>query len=373
VKVLTVIGARPQFIKAGPVSRTLEEAGIEEVVVHTGQHYDDLMSRIFFDELKLRPPNINLEVGSGSHGCQTGAMLSALDGVLQSQKPDYVLVYGDTNSTLAGALAATKLHFPVAHVEAGLRSFNRRMPEEINRIVVDSISDLLFAPTRTAVQNLRAEGVQESRIVETGDVMYDATLIYGEVAARSGILDRLKLSTGNYVLVTIHRAENTDDCERMRSIVTGLAEVARTCQVIWPVHPRTRKALRAIEPLTRIFADAFHMIEPVGYLDMLQLEKNAAVIATDSGGIQKEAFFCKVPCVTLRGETEWTELVDTGWNVLCPPISVVDIAKAVLLSRMRRGLAVVPYGDGRAASRIVRALIPSWAGAPAGTHYQEVV
>ena len=355
MKVLTVIGARPQFIKAGPVSAALEQLGIEETVVHTGQHYDQSMSQVFFDELQLKAPDINLNVGSGSHGVQTGAMLSALDPIMCAEKPDWVLIYGDTNSTLAGALAAAKLHIPVAHVEAGLRSFNRRMPEEINRIVADSVSDLLLAPTMTAVQNLLAEGVPQRRILQTGDVMYDATLIYGELAGRSDILARLGLVSRQYVLATVHRAENTDDAARLSAIAGGLAVASKSLKVVWPVHPRTRKALSS-ETSDSLLPSAVEQIEPLGYLDMLQLERNAAVIVTDSGGVQKEAFFCEVPCVTLRDETEWTELIALGWNVLCPPVSSAAVSCAILSQHLRRGMPGTPYGDGAAAFRIAGAV-----------------
>jgi UDP-GlcNAc3NAcA epimerase len=355
VRVLTVIGARPQFIKAGPVSAALKKLGVDEIIVHTGQHYDCSMSQIFFDELHLKPPDINLNVGSGSHGVQTGAMLAALDPVITSAKPDCVLVFGDTNSTLAGALAAVKLHIPVAHVEAGLRAFNRAIPEEINRLVADSISDLLLAPTETAVKNLLAEGIPEQRILRTGDVMFDAAIMYGELALRSAILDRLGLVPQQYVLATVHRADNTDNAARLGAIVGGLVGASAKLKVIWPVHPRTRKALSSMDlgfhlPRTVV------LTEPLGYLDMLQLERNATVIVTDSGGVQKEAFFCEVPCVTLRDETEWTELIGLGWNVLCPPVSSEAIAGAILSRRLQRGLSGTPYGDGNAAHRIAEAV-----------------
>lgn len=239
MRVLTVIGARPQFIKAGPVNAALKKLGVEEIVVHTGQHYDRTMSQVFFEELQLKPPDINLNVGSGSHGVQTGAMLAALDPVISSTKPDWVLVFGDTNSTLAGALAAVKLHIPVAHVEAGLRSFNRAMPEEINRVVADSISDLLLCPTETAVRNLLAEGIPQQRILLSGDVMFDATFLYRELASQSSIMDRLELAGREYVLATVHRAENTDSAVRLGAIADGLAKVSANLKVIWPVHPRT--------------------------------------------------------------------------------------------------------------------------------------
>ena len=323
--------------------------------MHTGQHYDRCMSQVFFDELHLKPPAINLNVGSGSHGVQTGVMLAALDPVIVAAKPDCVLVYGDTNSTLAGALAVVKLHIPVAHVEAGLRSFNRTMPEEINRVVSDSISDLLLAPTEAAVKNLLAEGISERRIQRVGDVMYDAAIMNGELASRSAILDRLRLAPQEYVLATVHRAENTDNAARLAAIAAGLASASASLKVVWPIHPRTSKALSLMEKSLPL-PNTVVLIEPLGYLDTLQLERNAAVIVTDSGGVQKEAFFFEVPCVTLRDETEWIELIALGWNVLCPPVSSDAVAGAILSRRFQRGLPGTPYGCGNAAHRIADAV-----------------
>ncbi len=360
MKVLTVIGARPQFIKAGPVSAALRNAGIEEVLVHTGQHYDPSMSQVFFDELGLPEPAINLNVGSGMHGEQTGAMLSGLEKAILAERPDWVLIYGDTNSTLAGALAAVKLHVSVAHVEAGLRSFNRAMPEEINRIVADAVSHLLFAPTATALRNLVAEGVSRDRIVECGDVMYDAALVYGTRSEKSDVLQRLNLEPKGYVLATVHRAENTDNPERLQAILDGLRRTAEAINVVLPVHPRTRKALESAPALHS--GKNLRLIEPLGYLDMLQLQRNAAVIATDSGGVQKEAFFCGVPCVTLRDETEWTELVELGWNTLCPPRDGASMAEIILSCRGRAGHPGTPYGDGNAAKKVVDGLLSKSAG-----------
>jgi len=353
MRILTVIGARPQFIKAGPVSAALRKLGVKEVIVHTGQHYDRSMSQVFFDELGLPSPDIHLGIGSGSHGAQTGAMLAALDSVICTHGPDCVLIYGDTNSTLAGALAAVKLHVPVAHVEAGLRSFNRKMPEEINRIVVDSISEILFTPTVTASQNLLAEGIQKKRIVPTGDVMYDAALMYGELASHSGILTRLGVSPGEYALATVHRAENTDNREHLTAIVQGLAAASATLKVLWPVHPRTSKALSS---MSLNCPDTLVLTDPLSYLDMVQLERNAAIVVTDSGGVQKEAFFYKVPCVTLRTETEWTELVDLGWNRLSPPTDADAISHSILAGLGSKGQIAEPYGNGTASERIVQHL-----------------
>ncbi len=353
---VTVVGARPQFIKAAPVSRALRAGGVREILVHTGQHYDENMSDVFFSELGLAPPDHHLGVGSGTHGAMTGRMLEAIEGRLLAERPDGVLVYGDTNSTLAGALAAVKLHIPVAHVEAGLRSFNRRMPEEINRIVTDHVSTLLFAPTETAVAHLRNEGVAESAIHLTGDVMYDAALHFGERAAQSSrVLDRLQLAPRAFILATIHRAENTDHRDRLRVIVAALVELARRTPVVLPVHPRTRAVLER-EGLMESAASALRLLPPVGYLDMIMLERSAAVVVTDSGGVQKEAFFYETPCVTLRDQTEWVELVEAGWNRLCPPRAAPAVADAVHSAIGSRGRAVRPYGDGRAAQRIVELL-----------------
>jgi UDP-GlcNAc3NAcA epimerase len=355
--VVSIVGARPQFIKAAAVSRVLRaEPGVREVLVHTGQHYDDNMSRVFFEELEIPEPDYHLGIGGGTHGQNTGRMLEAIEGVLLKEMPDWVLVYGDTDSTLAAALAAVKLHVPVAHVEAGLRSFNRRMPEEINRVLTDHAADLLFAPTETAVKNLLREGVPEDRIHLVGDVMYDAALYYGARAEReSRVLERLGLHPKGYVLATVHRAENTDDPERLGAILEALAEVHRELPVIFPVHPRTRKRAEAFgfgRYLERVLA-----VEPVGYLDMVMLEKNARLIATDSGGVQKEAFFYRVPCVTLREETEWVELVELGWNRLVPPSSPHFVIESVLGSLHGSGREADPYGGGRAAQRVAQILL----------------
>lgn len=358
MRVLSVVGARPQFIKAAMLSRALRARGVKEVLVHTGQHYDDNMSRVFFDELEIPDPDYNLGIGSASHGAQTGRMLEAIEGVLLREKPDWVLVYGDTNSTLAGALAAAKLRVPVAHVEAGLRSHNRRMPEEVNRVLTDHASDLLFAPTPAAVANLTREGIPAEYIELVGDVMYDAALFYAAKAERqSRVLARFKLGSKGYILATVHRAENTDNPRRLAIIVEGLARVAAEFPVVWPLHPRTRRALERFGLLEKAHA-GLHLIPPVGYLDMVMLEKNAALIATDSGGIQKEAFFHRVPCVTLREETEWVELLELGWNRLVPPVHARTLAAAVLQALDFR--PTVPdgfaYGQGRAAFDIAERL-----------------
>jgi len=354
MKVLVVVGARPQFIKASLVSRALADASIEEFIVHTGQHYDSSMSQVFFDELGLRQPDINLDVGSGTHASQTARMLTGLETAILGNKPDSVLVYGDTNSTLAGALAAAKLHVHIAHVEAGLRSFNRDMPEEVNRLLVDAVSDLLFAPTETALRNLQREGVLGARAAIIGDLSYDALLTYGPMAdAKSRIMERLVLHAHGFVLVTVHRAENVDNQSRLRTIVEALVIVAKEYPVIWPVHPRTQSALKQVPWAA---CPGLRLIEPVGYLDLLQLEKNACAIATDSGGIQKEALIHRVPCVTMRNETEWVESVDFGWNRLCPPTSASVLARTILETVGIRGSAGRPYGDGNASRRVVERL-----------------
>jgi UDP-GlcNAc3NAcA epimerase len=353
-KVLSVVGARPQFIKAAPVSRALRSAELTEFMVHTGQHYDRQMSEVFFAELGIAAPDLNLNVGSGNHGVQTGAMLAGLERTILEQKPDWVLVYGDTNSTLAGVLAAVKLHIPVAHVEAGLRSFNRRMPEEINRVVADALAEVLFVPSEVARQNLMREGVAEGRICWTGDVMFDAMLMFREQASRSSfVLDRLGLINTPFVLATVHRAENTDDPARLIAIVEGLRSVAQTLRVVLPLHPRTRTR---IEQLPGLQTKPLEIIEPVGFLDMISLEMAAQVIATDSGGVQKEACFHGVPCVTLRGETEWTELLHLGWNRLVTDLRANTIAKTILAARGVKGTGGMPYGDGHASERIADAL-----------------
>lgn len=358
MKILTVVGARPQFIKASVVSAQFAAMpGVTEVLVHTGQHYDPNMSDVFFDELGMRRPDYSLAVGGGGHGEMTGRMLIEIERVLRHECPDVVLVYGDTNSTLAGALAAAKLHVPVAHVEAGLRSFNMRMPEEVNRILTDRLSTWLFAPTDEAVRHLDREGVCGSSVINVGDVMYDVAIHHGRRAAQDGlgVLAATGLSHGRYALATVHRAENTDVPERLRAIVTGLSSVASELDVVWPMHPRTRRAMDA-EGLFSGIPGRLHLIEPQGYLDMVRLERNAAVIATDSGGVQKEAFFHRVPCVTLRDETEWVELVQAGWNRVVPPLDARTISAAIFDAVGTQGFDVQPYGEGNAAERIAARL-----------------
>lgn len=354
---MTILGARPQFIKASVVSHAIAHAdGLREVLVHTGQHFDANMSDIFFSELGMSKPDYFLDIHGGGHGAMTGRMLEQIEQVLIVEKPDIVLVYGDTNSTLAGALAAVKLHIPVAHVEAGLRSFNMTMPEEVNRILTDRVSQWLFTPTTLAADHLRREGIADKHIKEVGDVMYDVALFHGERVDSAGrILEQINLLPKSYVLATIHRAENADCPNRLLAIVDALIKISRQLPVVWPLHPRTRAALQKLGKLD-VLSDKLHLIDPVGYLDMVQLEKFAALIATDSGGVQKEAFFYKVPCVTLRDETEWTELIDAGWNRLAPPLSSDAIMVAVEQSLGVQGQAVQPYGQGDTAKRIVQQL-----------------
>ncbi|WP_263840137.1 non-hydrolyzing UDP-N-acetylglucosamine 2-epimerase [Salinibacter sp.] len=358
MKLVTVVGARPQFIKAAPVSHAVQDSTqFEEVFVHTGQHYDDNMSSVFFDELGISTPDYNLGIGSATHGAQTGRMLESVEVVLKEENPDVVVVYGDTNSTLAGALAATKLQVFVAHVEAGLRSFNRRMPEEVNRVLTDHASDALFAPTPEAVQNLRQEGVASSKILEVGDVMYDAVLHYAEKAEKTkSLFGEIGLERGSYILATIHRAENTDNPDRLAAIFGALMEVADDIDVVLPLHPRTENVLQK-EGLFEDVDRQLCLTEPLGYLSMMLLERNSCLIATDSGGVQKEAYFHRVPCVTLRDETEWTELVDHGWNVVTSPTSNESIRASISGRIGTTGDDVDLYGDGKAASRIVDYLV----------------
>jgi UDP-GlcNAc3NAcA epimerase len=352
-KIVTVLGARPQFIKASVVSHAITQTpGLFEVIVHTGQHFDTNMSAVFFSELGMRAPDYFLNINSGSHGEMTGRMLAEVERVLLAENPDIVLVYGDTNSTLAGALAAVKLHIPVAHVEAGLRSFNMAMPEEVNRILTDRISHWLFAPTQTAVDNLIREGSRSESIYLVGDVMYDVALHHGgRVQPEGGLLSRLRLEPKGYVLTTIHRAENTDHSERLAAIVDALIATGKSFPVVWPLHPRTRAALIRLGKLGEL-ESCVHVIDPVGYLDMVQLEKFAALIVTDSGGVQKEAFFYEVPCVTMRDETEWVELVEAGWNQLAPPLCSRHILEAIECSHSADRRRVNPFGSGDSAKKL---------------------
>jgi UDP-GlcNAc3NAcA epimerase len=357
LKILSVVGARPQFVKAAVVARALAgRPNVAHRLLHTGQHYDEDMSQVFFDELGLPAPDFHLGVGSGLHGEQTGRMLTGIEKVLVEERPDWTLVYGDTNSTLAGALAAAKLRLPVAHVEAGLRSFNRAMPEELNRILADRAADLLFAPTEQAAHNLAREGFPPESVRLVGDVMYDAALHFGGAAAgRVARLAELGLQPRGYILATLHRAENVDSPARLAVLLAALGQAGPP--VLLPLHPRTRAALAA-RPELAALAEKLTVIPPVGYLEMLALEGEARLIVTDSGGVQKEAYFARVPCVTVRDETEWVELLERGWNRLAPPTSAETV-----LEQIRQALeAPLPadagdlYGGGRAAERIAAAL-----------------
>ena len=380
---VTIVGARPQFIKAAPVSRAIRKynqegrgSQITEIMVHTGQHYDYGMSQVFFEELGISEPHVNLEVGSGSHGWQTAQMLMQIEDLLLAEKPDWVIVYGDTNSTLAGALAAAKLQIPLAHVEAGLRSFNREMPEEHNRVLTDHCSDLLFCPTQTAVHNLQKEGfsniVNNGQLVDTcfnrspitdhgplvvnvGDTMYDAVLEFSEIALkRSTILQDLGLKSKGYLLATVHRPYNTDIPENLRNILVAFLEIGEP--IIFPIHPRTGQRIAALDGFLRNQLENCNLqfIDSVGYLDMLVLEQNARVILTDSGGMQKEAYFFGVPCVTLRPETEWVETVEAGWNVVVGSESSLIVDKA--LNMQPPHVEKRAFGDGHAGERILHVL-----------------
>ena len=350
MKVITVLGARPQFIKAAPLSEALRK-NHEEKIIHTGQHYDYQMSDVFFEELGIPKPDYFLGVGSKQHGAQTGEMLTRVEEILLKEKPDWVLVYGDTNSTLAGALAAAKLHIPIAHVEAGLRSYNRQMPEEVNRVLTDHISTLMFCPTDQAVKNLSLEGLTQG-VVRTGDVMADALYYHARRAEERSLQKNLRYPKKSYLLATVHRAENTDDPSRLQGIMHAFAQIEG--QIVLPLHPRTKKLLKDHHLTIPKNVD---VIEPVGYLEMIFLEKEAEFILTDSGGVQKEAYLWQVPCVTLRDETEWVETVNTGWNTLtgANPEEIVGAVMNYRNQPLPLHLENL-YGNGRASAEIVAAM-----------------
>lgn len=359
MKIVTIIGARPQFIKAATVSRALRQyADVTEVLVHTGQHFDDNMSEVFFREMGIPNPAHHLGVHGGTHGKMTGRMLEKIEEVLLLERPDWLMVYGDTNSTLAGALAAVKLHIPLAHVEAGLRSFNRRMPEEINRVLTDHAADMLFAPTQQAVENLVREGIAKKKIRKVGDVMCDAAKYFSlQAESGSGVLKSLKLCNKDYVLATLHRAENTDDAGRLSDLLDCLNAAANEMPVVLPLHPRTHLAIERMG-LTNRISSAIKIIAPVGYLDMVMLEMHARLVVTDSGGVQKEAYFHQTPCITLRDETEWVELVETGWNVLVGrDLKKFEVALQAALGSQPPDWSADLYGDGHAAEDIVRQIV----------------
>lgn len=353
MKIITVVGARPQFVKAAVVSRALQQHGtMQELIVHTGQHYDKNMSEIFFKEMQIPQPVYNLEVKESLHGVMTAKMMMGIENILLEEKPGCVLVYGDTNSTMAASLAASKLHISVAHVEAGLRSFNMQMPEEINRIVTDKVSSLLFCPTHTAVENLKVEGFTQSfhNVYLTGDVMYDAALFYFKQSSPR-ILERLQLKDKRFILATIHRAENTNNIEHLKAIVDALNALSKEQQVVVPLHPRTSKLIGRLP-----IKPAFTMLEPVGYFDMLQLLHNCSLVITDSGGLQKEAYFFKKFCVIMREQTEWKELVENGFAAIAGSSKekIIHLANSFLHGYFSSGDSL--YGDGNAGEKIANIL-----------------
>ena len=385
MKIVSIVGARPQFIKIAPFVHVIKKKNrlnsklkIRHLIIHTGQHYDFDLNKIFFEELGIPEPVCNLDVGSGSHGWQTGEMIIRLEKVLVKERPNWVLLYGDTNSTLSGALASTKLHIPIAHIESGLRSYNKKMPEEINRVLTDCCSDILFCPSDNAVKNLRKEGftniinngklincssfastnkhIRLPLVVNVGDIMYDALLMCLEIAEKkSDILEKLKVHPKEYFLVTIHRAENTDNKNNLKNIIEALKEISKRNTVIFPIHPRTKKVLRNLN-LSLSDRKQIDLIDPVSYFDMLVLEKNAKKILTDSGGVQKEAYLFNIPCITLRNETEWVETVESGKNVLVGTnknrISNATVNPSKIIKKPSQFL----YGDGQAAEKILKCL-----------------
>jgi UDP-GlcNAc3NAcA epimerase len=378
MKIVTIIGARPQFIKAAAVSREIERnPEIKEIIIHTGQHFDEDMSGVFFQEMQIPTPNYNLEINSISHGAMTGRMLEKIECILLKEKPDFVMVYGDTNSTVAGALAAKKLHIKVIHIEAGLRSFNMQMPEEINRIITDRISDILCCPTNTAMINLQKEGLiadaQNSEfkrkefdrfyplVVQTGDVMLDVAEYYSQFSEKySLVMNRLGLKDQEFILCTIHRAENTDNHARLMSIIEALNEISKQVKVVLPLHPRTRKILeKSFSQLLKSKNQTLEFISPVGYFDMVELLKHAKLVMTDSGGLQKEAFFFNKPCITLRDQTEWTELVDCGANQLvgAKKDKIINAFKIALSTKVNKAPI---YGAGNASVKIIECIMQAY-------------
>jgi UDP-GlcNAc3NAcA epimerase len=375
MKIVTIIGARPQIIKAAGLSRAIKNHyadRIQEVIVHTGQHYDENMSQVFFDELGIPKPDYNLQVGSATHGVQTSRMIEGIERILMDEKPDYIVLYGDTNSTLAGAVAASKIHVPIVHIEAGLRSFNKRMPEEINRIVCDHCSTLLFTPTRAGFENLAKEGfrmdnngpftIDNPKVFHCGDIMYDNSLYFSSIAdKKTDILQRLELMGKPFVLATLHRDSNTDDKERLTSILDALITLSHEIAFVLPMHPRTRKMTEQLiddERLYRLYhSENIKIMEPVSFLEMIQLEKHASMVMTDSGGVQKESYFFRKPCAILRPETEWVEIVETGAATL------VDADKEKILQTCRHYLQQPPvefpeiFGNGHAAEFILEKML----------------
>lgn len=353
MKIVTVVGARPQFIKASVVSTAIEKTtGLEEKIIHTGQHFDANMSNIFFDQLSIPKPHYQLDINSGNHGSMTGRMLEAIEKICLEEKPDRLMVYGDTNSTLAGALAASKLHIPVAHIEAGLRSFNMRMPEEINRILTDQVSDILFCPTETAVKNLKNEGFEAKpvQVLNVGDVMQDSSMFFAERAVKGEALKAVPES--NFVVATLHRAENTDDPVRLKAIIDALNYIHKNIlPVVLPLHPRTQKVVKSLGLKLEML-----VLEPVGYLEMIWLLKHCSAVVSDSGGVQKEAFFFKKPCITMRDQTEWVELIEQGVNVLAGADTqrIIQYTQSMLDKKIEDPLNL--YGGGQASQNITNVL-----------------
>jgi UDP-GlcNAc3NAcA epimerase len=353
MKILTVIGARPQFIKASVVSAAIKNTtGLSEEIIHTGQHFDANMSNIFFDQLGIPKPHYQLDINSGSHGAMTGRMLEAIEKICLEQKPDRLMVYGDTNSTLAGALAASKLHIPVAHIEAGLRSFNMHMPEEINRILADQVSDILFCPTETAVKNLKNEGFDQKpvQVLNVGDVMQDSSIFFAERAVKGDVLKDIPES--NFIVATLHRAENTDDPARLKAIIDALNYIHQhILPVVLPLHPRTKKIVKSLGLTLNML-----VMEPVGYLEMLWLLKHCNAVVSDSGGVQKEAFFFKKPCITMRDQTEWVELIEHGVNVLAGANTqkIIELTQSMIGKLIKDPLNL--YGGGKASQNITSVL-----------------
>ncbi len=358
MKIVTVVGTRPQLVKASALTgKWIEHPGVQEILVDTGQHFDKNMSKIFYEELNLPYPHYFLDVHGGSHGAQTAHMLERIEQVLQKEEPEAVIVYGDTNSTLAGALAAVKLSIPVFHIEAGLRSGNMRMPEEVNRKIVDHISDMLFVPSQKAACNLKMEGIDQSKVHSVGDIMYDVALYHEQRANnQSKILEKLTLTEGHYILMTVHRAANADNRQTISTLYEAAAELGKTIPVVWIMHPRTKKTFSVLS--LQMEQEGLRIIEPIGYLDMVKMEKNAKLIMTDSGGVQKEAYFHGVPCVILRPETEWVELVEKGYSLLCPTIVVPEItrqAQNAMNTTISKNEFI--YGDGHTVDRIINLIL----------------
>ena len=352
-KIITIVGARPQFVKAATLSRQFRLLGIEELIIHTGQHFDANMSDVFFTEMEIPKPTYQLDINGLTHGAMTGRMLEGIEGILMKEKPDGVIVYGDTNSTLAGALAAAKLHIPLIHVEAGLRSYNMQMPEEINRILTDRISNVLFCPTDTAVNNLQREGfdIMPIKIIKNGDVMQDAAIYYAAKAEeKSDVLK--KIACPAFVLATIHRQENTDSPDNLQNIIHGLNMINAEIPVVVPIHPRTRNILAQLN-----IVPEFKMIEPVGYFDMIMLLKNCSLVITDSGGVQKEAFFFGKYCITLREQTEWVELVENGFNLLVGSDSEKLKEAFDTFKTKKSDFSIDLYGKGQAAERAAKVIL----------------